>query len=340
MGGARTPPANVQVEDSRMATAMKPQLAVLNQADAPPDPEQIYNAAGGNCRAEQLLGLPVHRHRWTKTVQITPEQAKYLLLTMSKKQPQRRLRPAKVRQYAEMMRAGHFLTTHQGLSFNTRGELDDGQHRLQGCVDANVIISIDCTFNQPDNHFVADDRGAARSIGDDLTIQGLIEPGPKAAGLQAAARLLWCLDNELPPWAELAKARFDTVEAGKTINRHPKLISSVDLVYGYRRRLRALQPGAFAGLLTIFREVNEDDAQTFAMQVLTGEDLREGQPALVLRETLARSVSRTSAGERARFCTRVIHSWNAFRRGNRIMKLMGSPLTSEPLPKIHGYKAA
>jgi hypothetical protein len=50
---------------------------------------------------------------------------------------QRALRMDRVEQYAHEMRTGNWLPTGQGLSFDITGRLDDGQHRLWGCILAN-----------------------------------------------------------------------------------------------------------------------------------------------------------------------------------------------------------
>lgn len=61
------------------------------------------------------------------------------------------------------MRRGDWLVTHQGIAFDTRGVLVDGQHRLGAVVEADVTVKIAVfTDVEPDTFDVLDTREEAQ----------------------------------------------------------------------------------------------------------------------------------------------------------------------------------
>jgi hypothetical protein len=106
---------------------------------------------------------------------ITPALAKQWLRNNFRN---RSLREETVDAYARDMANGLWVPTHQGLAFNDRDELIDGQHRLHAIVRAGVTIRMMVTFGLPAKiegsemtTMDAVDRGATRSVADQLKIQ-------------------------------------------------------------------------------------------------------------------------------------------------------------------------
>lgn len=92
--------------------------------------------------------------------------------------------------YARDMRAGNWLVTHQGLAFNKRDELIDGQHRLHAIIRAGVTVMMLVTFGLPrgalkNGMTVMDtvDRGKTRSVADQLKIQHGMQDGSVLAAV-------------------------------------------------------------------------------------------------------------------------------------------------------------
>ena len=63
----------------------------------------------------------------SRTVTITPKRAAEMLEHNGHNRPLTRTR---VREFAEAMKRGDWQLTHQGIAFDTDGQLKDGQHRL------------------------------------------------------------------------------------------------------------------------------------------------------------------------------------------------------------------
>lgn len=79
----------------------------------------------------------------TKVLLVTPDMASNWL-TMNKNN--RKVLKERVREYAQAMLAGRWSLTHQGIAFDTAGNLLDGQHRLMAIVMAGIPIEMNVTF--------------------------------------------------------------------------------------------------------------------------------------------------------------------------------------------------
>ena len=94
-----------------------------------------------------------------------------------------------VRRLAGMMRNGLYMTTHQGIAFNDRGELIDGQHRLNAIILADTTIKMAVTRNVEDDALTCIDQGAKRTEKDVASMTG--EDECVRAMLPVANKLLY-----------------------------------------------------------------------------------------------------------------------------------------------------
>lgn len=99
--------------------------------------------------------------------------------------------------YARDMATGQWVATHQGIAFNDRDELIDGQHRLLAVVKSRCTVRMMVTFGLPSKIAGREmttmdcvDRGRMRSVADQLKIQhGLSHGAQLAAVANALANL-------------------------------------------------------------------------------------------------------------------------------------------------------
>jgi hypothetical protein len=100
----------------------------------------------------------------TSTIEtITPERAEQFLQTFG---GNRKRRQSWVKDLAQMMRSGNFKLTHQGLAFNTAGELFDGQHRCLAIIEYGHPVKMMITRGVDEDAWKAIDIGVKRSISD------------------------------------------------------------------------------------------------------------------------------------------------------------------------------
>lgn len=109
----------------------------------------------------------------SKVISITPNMAKVMLEKNMKNN--RRLNHGTVKRYARIMKAGGWNLTHQGIAFDDRGELIDGQHRLAAIVMANVPITMMATYGvqHADGEAFTIDTGTKRTTQNIIQISGI-----------------------------------------------------------------------------------------------------------------------------------------------------------------------
>ena len=98
-----------------------------------------------------------------KLEHVTPEIAQEWL---SRNVRNRRPKPWEIESLAREIKRGEYVVTHQGIAFNERGELIDGQQRLMSVIAANQPIDIFVTHGLSDNAMAVIDRGESRTIRD------------------------------------------------------------------------------------------------------------------------------------------------------------------------------
>lgn len=132
----------------------------------------------------------------SKWVDITPKMAGEWLRNNFQN---RKVKQDVIDAYARDMRNGKWKTTHQGIAFNDRDELIDGQHRLMAILASGITVRMMVTFNLPARTEGEDlttmdcvDRGRTRSVADQLTIQHGFKNANLTASICAALASLCC----------------------------------------------------------------------------------------------------------------------------------------------------
>lgn len=164
------------------------------------DPEEIRRIAARAKKAGLLKGAgeptaiakngkPVAAEAGLRSLwmDVTPEMAKTWLGNNFRNRP---LSDDTIVAYARDMTNGTWVPTHQGVAFNDRDELIDGQHRLHAIVRCGLTIRMMVTFGLPSaiagkemTTMDAVDRGRTRSVADQLKIQHGLKDGSAIAGI-------------------------------------------------------------------------------------------------------------------------------------------------------------
>jgi hypothetical protein len=136
----------------------------------------------------------------TKTELITPEMAKKILSSANTNN--RKLQQRKVETYARDMRAGAFITTHQGIAFDENEVLLDGQHRLAAIVLCGKPIQMLVTRGLPKSTRV---KGTI-----DMPTWDVIDKGLRRGDGEALARKTGCRNGN--KMAAVLRAMLKAVE--------------------------------------------------------------------------------------------------------------------------------
>lgn len=201
-----------------------------------------------------------------------------------------RNRPVKedvVQAYARDMINGVWVPTHQGIAFNDRDELIDGQHRLLAIVMSGLTIRMMVTFGLPSEipqkemtTMDAVDRGRTRSVADQLKIQHGFKNGGVIASMCSNLAGL-CYGK-----------RTRRLSVGQTLEIYRAFESPINYIIRYRSKTVGLRSAgvmaAFAFALATESGYDEEVTPLAKMwdELTTGEDIDEASPLGLLRAFL------------------------------------------------------
>jgi hypothetical protein len=261
--------------------------------------------------------LADHPAPWQRWVIITPEIAKELLKRNVDNRP---LRAVVVDNYRRVIEAGNWHLTHQGLAMDRRGVLQDGQHRLQACINAEKPIAVSMTVGLPVDNFKAIDEGRNRSVADlfgkdgevDVNLLGTVvriiaaarEPFPHAfLKLKTPNEVLYDSFKGDP------ERLRDSVRWGRVRSPQAKIVASALCCSHY--------------LLLEANGRNNDYVAAFLRGLVTGTKgdsrvlLDADDPRLLLRDQLQLRRERHHRTRAVDQLAMIIWAWNGIVRGRR-----------------------
>ena len=247
----------------------------------PIDPEEIRRIAARFTRAPapveksgfDLAQLHGVKCQW---IDVTPAMAKRWLENNFGNRP---VSQDTVKAYARDMVNKVWVSTHQGIAFNDEDALIDGQHRLLAIVLCGLTIRMMVTFGLPSRiegktmtTMDAVDRGKARSIADQLTIQH----GFKNASITASV----CASLSSLCFGE----RTRRLSVGQTLDVFHEFEASVLFVIEHRSKEIGLKTaGVLAGFA--FAIATDKKIETLYLALVSGKDLPAG-PLMLLHDFL------------------------------------------------------
>jgi len=211
-------------------------------------------------------------------LRITPDKAREF---MGKNiEDNRSIRPGNIDQLAGMIERGEWKVTHQGIAFDTNGNLIDGQHRLLAIIKANKAVDMMVTTGLDPDTFKVLDSGRTRTFYDRLR---LIEDsnGNKIACTVARSYVFATGTKGRLPTSDMVEHAF----AGM-----PHAFAAV--ADGFRKHVTNVTRGTVGAAIATYIHVHPIKGREFLQEVCSGEDLEAGSPALVLRELLRNSAVR------------------------------------------------
>lgn len=103
-------------------------------------------------------------------IMVTPDLAKQFL---NNRRTNRTIKKNQVDKLVRDIKNGDFVTSSQGISFDSQGRLCDGQHRCSAIALAGVSVLMRADWDLTDEQVDVLDRGASRTIEDVLTMKGV-----------------------------------------------------------------------------------------------------------------------------------------------------------------------
>lgn len=260
-----------------------------------------------------------------KIMTITPEIARDML---DKNTHNRTLWTRDTARLAKEMINGTFKDNGDTIRIADDGLLLDGQHRLHACVASGVPIVDAIVVTLKDKSvFDTIDIGRRRTTGDVLSING----EKNAKNLAAALALLHRYRTaKLSTGAD----KVPPSELAALLDMNPNMRRSVDMAMSYLHKARIMPVSVLAFCHFALAEINQLDADTFIDQLMTGENLNRGEPALVLRNRLILESGKKYQSLRNYIViAMVFKAWNAMRKNRSITVMKFVDGEEYPVPK-------
>lgn len=182
--------------------------------------------------------------------------------------------------YARDMRTGLWVETHQGIAFNDKDELIDGQHRLHSIIRAGVTLRMMVTFGLKSEiegkEFTtmdAVDRGRPRSVADQLRIQHGMQNGSKIAMICASISNL-CQSE-----------RTRKLSVGQTLEIYRAFQPAIDWIIQIGSKAPGLKAKGVQAACA-FAVAADHNLKHPCHSIFTGTDLETGTPLHQLRDFL------------------------------------------------------
>lgn len=208
----------------------------------------------------------------TTLMWVTPEMAGQWL---EKNTHNRKTRPRGSNTYVREIKEGRWHVIHQGIAFDSKGLLVDGQHRLLAVCDAGISIPLMVTFGLPAGSMEAVDRGMKRSIPDILQLEHAIPNSSRISSLVAViAACVHSLDTTMTPGVAMEIYR-----------QHKPSLDWAASSLPQRGSLWAA-PIVSAFAVGYGRTETQAAVVSFVASYESGEALVDGQPAFYLRRAL------------------------------------------------------
>lgn len=252
---------------------------------------------------------------------------------LSRNRGNRKVDRSVVEIYAEAMKRGEWKLHHQGIAIDGRGELLDGQHRLEAVVKSGVTIPVLVVRGVDRDAFSVVDTGKRRSVSDSLRTIGATD----VYIVGAALRYLHLYDN-LPAdigWKG-ARARLTNDQVLKLYQGHPQMMDCVRQARAVAKAVPVIASACATAIYVTTRAAPGLDQSEWFNGIIKGVQLDEADPRLRFRNLF---LNMRAQGGRRRMDARehvalFIKAWNLWCRGERRQLLSFRKDESMPRPAV------
>jgi hypothetical protein len=220
---------------------------------------------------------------------ITPNKAAELLDANTTNRP---LSRPVVRGFAEAMKRGEWVVTHQGIAFDINGTLIDGQHRLAAIVEADVPVDITVFTDVDEGTFDVLDTGKRRNAADVLAIEG----EKSATMLAAMVRTVWLFENRPDLNWSGGAAGVTNHQIMQTLDAHPKLRDFLAMGEQIAGATGMIKSAAGAASYLTSHANRRTDLSAWYEGIVEGVGLDKSDPRLLFRRVMF-NMARKQAGQ-------------------------------------------
>ena len=261
---------------------------------------------------------------------ITPARAAQWLEANTTNRP---LSRAVVRSFADAMRRGEWLVTHQGIAFDDNGVLVDGQHRLAAIIEADRPVELTVFTDVAEGSFDVLDIGKRRTAADVLAIEG----EKNSILLAAMVRIVWLYHNRPDLTWTGGAAAVSNHQVVQTLEQHPKLREFLGVGEQIAAATGMIKSAGGAASYLVEQANRRSDLAAWYSGIIEGAGLRKGDPRLQLRRVMFNMARRQDGQPLRRRDTRehlalYIKAFNAWQTGEPLPHLRFT--AREAIPRI------
>jgi hypothetical protein len=214
----------------------------------------------------------------TTIEEITPKKAEeYLSVNYNN----RRKNVRKIATFVRLIKGGKWLLTHQGIAFNTKSHLIDGQNRLEAIKLAGIPVKVMVTRNIQDeikngvllNVIDAIDRGQTRNVADILAMHHGVDSG--------YATLVTAMTRAITVIVTGYNGRVEAPESAAILDVYGDEINDIIEMSGHGKGLR--NSNILAAFAVCYVS-EKDTVPDFIASYFSGENLKNGSPIKTLRD--------------------------------------------------------
>lgn len=224
----------------------------------------------------------------TRTFLITPALAQWILDNHLRPKAQRLLNDNTVEEYARAMNAGKWLCTADGISFNTNGELENGQHRMRAvvksgrAVEFRVTVGATTKFDNGLYGIDVIDRPLERTVAQQIRMR---HGADHAAQRSAAMRNVLILAAHRRGW------RVGKFSVANYLSVEPLYRAELDCCienFVPRRggNNKGVATSPVVGACVFAMKAYPDEVKDFYLKLMTGNGLCDSDPAKTCRHWL------------------------------------------------------
>ena len=220
---------------------------------------------------------------------VSPVKAAELLAANTSNRP---LSKPTVRSFAEAMRRGDWVVTHQGIAFDVNGVLVDGQHRLAAIIEADVAVELTVFTDVDQGTFDVLDTGKRRNAADVLAIEG----EKSSTMLAAMVRTVWLFENRPDLNWSGGSAAVTNHQIVQTLEQHPRLREFVAVGEQVATATGMIKSAAGAASYLVDRVNKRADLSDWFEGIIDGAGLAKQDPRLLFRRVMF-NMARKQAGQ-------------------------------------------
>lgn len=247
---------------------------------------ELLDFNGITVQEVEIFGEPIT----VRFMSIGPDLAEVILADFNKEN--RPFSDLNIKALTKEIENGKWQFNGESMSFNNKGNLSDGQHRLRAIIATGLTLPflVVCGINK--DAFPTINNGRTRTGSDVLGIGGVTSTTHSSS----ICKFIYGFKNEKYSANRNANRTLSNTEVLEYYNSLPNIHESVNFgIQNAKKAQKLLTSTVIGGFHYLLSEVNPEKADDFLQKLCTGVDLSSDSPITLLRNKLIRSKSNSNS---------------------------------------------